>query len=100
MQWKSSLQCISEMNRLFSEKSQIRLGPAPDVLLELDTVRKLSSGVSRYLELHPPAAHPPLQKYIPEYAETVGGFLKHPLSSSVAQVGGSQAHLLFSRLAG
>ncbi|XP_055436013.1 F-box and WD repeat domain containing protein 10B isoform X2 [Bubalus kerabau] len=49
--WKSSLQCISEMNRLFSEKASVSksgLAPATDVLLELDTVRELSSGVSRY----------------------------------------------------
>ncbi|KAM7231969.1 hypothetical protein CapIbe_016730 [Capra ibex] len=50
MQWKSSLQCISEMNRLFSEKAKSGLAPAPDVLLELDTVRELSSGVSRYCD--------------------------------------------------
>ncbi|XP_044795171.2 CMT1A duplicated region transcript 1 protein isoform X2 [Bubalus bubalis] len=51
VQWKSSLQCISEMNRLFSEKASVSksgLAPATDVLLELDTVRELSSGVSRY----------------------------------------------------
>nr|XP_005887316.1 PREDICTED: F-box/WD repeat-containing protein 10 [Bos mutus] len=51
VRWKSSLQCISEMNRLFSEKASVSksgLAPATDVLLELDTVRELSSGVSRY----------------------------------------------------
>ncbi|XP_057570535.1 F-box and WD repeat domain containing protein 10B [Hippopotamus amphibius kiboko] len=50
-QWKSSLQCISEMNRLFSEKaSASRAGSAPaaDVLVGLDAVRDLSSGVGRY----------------------------------------------------
>ncbi|XP_043330662.1 CMT1A duplicated region transcript 1 protein [Cervus canadensis] len=51
VQWKSSLQCISEMNRLFSEKTSVSKSgwaPATDVLLDLDTVRELSSGVSRY----------------------------------------------------
>uniref|UniRef100_A0AAA9T2F2 F-box domain-containing protein n=1 Tax=Bos taurus TaxID=9913 RepID=A0AAA9T2F2_BOVIN len=49
VQWKSSLQCISEMNRLFSEKASVSKSGGPgDVLLELDTVRELSSGVSRY----------------------------------------------------
>ncbi|OWK14768.1 hypothetical protein Celaphus_00001056, partial [Cervus elaphus hippelaphus] len=51
VQWKSSLQCISEMNRLFSEKTSVSKSgwaPATDVLLDLDTIRELSSGVSRY----------------------------------------------------
>uniref|UniRef100_A0A8B9XPJ7 F-box domain-containing protein n=1 Tax=Bos mutus grunniens TaxID=30521 RepID=A0A8B9XPJ7_BOSMU len=49
VRWKSSLQCISEMNRLFSEKASVSKSGGPgDVLLELDTVRELSSGVSRY----------------------------------------------------
>ncbi|KAB0360128.1 hypothetical protein FD754_004284 [Muntiacus muntjak] len=53
VQWKSSLQCISEMNRLFSEKTSVSKSgwaPATDVLLDLDTVRELSSGVSRYCD--------------------------------------------------
>nr|XP_020747910.1 CMT1A duplicated region transcript 1 protein isoform X7 [Odocoileus virginianus texanus] len=51
VQWKNSLRCISEMNRLFSEKTSVSKSgwaPATDVLLDLDTVRELSSGVSRY----------------------------------------------------
>ena len=76
VRWKSSLQCISEMNRLFSEKASVSksgLAPATDVLLELDTVRELSSGVSRYrdfirqLPIH-------LSKYILSMWGLLGGF--------------------------
>ncbi|KAM9210497.1 F-box/WD repeat-containing protein 10-like isoform 2-T2 [Dugong dugon] len=49
-QWKSSLQCISEMNRLFSRKSGVpKAGGLPfDQLIDLGAVRDLSSGFSQY----------------------------------------------------
>ncbi|KAB1265745.1 F-box/WD repeat-containing protein 10 [Camelus dromedarius] len=49
-QWKSSLQCTSKMNRLFSGKARVsKAGSAPDDLpVDLHAVRELSSGVSRY----------------------------------------------------
>ncbi|XP_058415239.1 F-box and WD repeat domain containing protein 10B isoform X3 [Diceros bicornis minor] len=49
-EWKSSLQCISEMNRLFSRKADMpKAGCTPsDLLVDLDAVRCLSSGVSKY----------------------------------------------------
>uniref|UniRef100_G3UG87 Uncharacterized protein n=2 Tax=Loxodonta africana TaxID=9785 RepID=G3UG87_LOXAF len=49
-QWKSSLQCISEMNRLFSRKTGVpKAGGLPfDQLIDLDAVRDLSSGFSQY----------------------------------------------------
>ncbi|XP_072794539.1 F-box and WD repeat domain containing protein 10B isoform X3 [Vicugna pacos] len=49
-QWKSSLQCTSKMNRLFSGKARVsKAGSAPDGLpVDLHAVRELSSGVSRY----------------------------------------------------
>ncbi|XP_037021434.2 F-box and WD repeat domain containing protein 10B [Artibeus jamaicensis] len=64
-QWKCSLQCISEMNRLFPTKADMRkTGCTPsDLLVDLDAVRDMSSGVSkyqdfiRYLPIH-------LSKYI------------------------------------
>uniref|UniRef100_A0A452TN46 CMT1A duplicated region transcript 1 n=1 Tax=Ursus maritimus TaxID=29073 RepID=A0A452TN46_URSMA len=49
-QWKSSIQCISEMNRLFSRKagmSKAEYVPS-DPLVDLDVVKDLSSGVSKY----------------------------------------------------
>ncbi|XP_045634092.1 CMT1A duplicated region transcript 1 protein isoform X2 [Ursus americanus] len=49
-QWKSSIQCISEMNRLFSRKagmSKAEYMPS-DPLVDLDVVKDLSSGVSKY----------------------------------------------------
>uniref|UniRef100_A0A2K6QAV0 CMT1A duplicated region transcript 1 n=1 Tax=Rhinopithecus roxellana TaxID=61622 RepID=A0A2K6QAV0_RHIRO len=63
--WRNSLQCISEMNRLFSEKGGItKLGYDPcSLLVNLDDIRDLSSGFSkyrdfiRYLPIH-------LSKYI------------------------------------
>ena len=59
-QWKSSLQYISEMNRLSSEKASVSKAgsaPAADVLVDLEAVRELSSGVSRYRDFirHLPA---------------------------------------------
>ncbi|KAM9045348.1 F-box and WD repeat domain containing protein 10B isoform 3-T3 [Megaptera novaeangliae] len=59
-QWKSSLQHISEMNRLSSEKASVSKAgsaPATDVLVDLEAVRELSSGVSRYRDFirHLPA---------------------------------------------
>ncbi|XP_047401505.1 F-box and WD repeat domain containing protein 10B [Sciurus carolinensis] len=64
-QWKSTLQCISEMNRMFSGKtSTFRSEDDPcNLLMDLDDVRDLSCGFSkyrdfiRYLPLH-------LSKYI------------------------------------
>ncbi|XP_005620127.1 CMT1A duplicated region transcript 1 protein isoform X2 [Canis lupus familiaris] len=64
-QRKSSLRCISEMNKLFSRKvgmSKAESTPS-DLLVDLDVVKDLSSGVSkyrdfiRYLPIH-------LSKYI------------------------------------
>ncbi|XP_019062260.1 CMT1A duplicated region transcript 1 protein isoform X2 [Fukomys damarensis] len=49
-QWKSSLQCIFEMNKLFSRKagrSGLRDDPC-NLLMDLDDVRDLSSGFSKY----------------------------------------------------
>ncbi|XP_037665822.1 CMT1A duplicated region transcript 1 protein [Choloepus didactylus] len=48
--WKSSLQCISEMNRLFSPKSDLsRVDGAPlGLLVDLKAVQDLSSGFSKY----------------------------------------------------
>nr|XP_060146069.1 F-box and WD repeat domain containing protein 10B isoform X3 [Globicephala melas] len=65
-QWKSSLQYISEMNRLSSEKASVfkaGLAPAADVLVDLEAVRELSSGVSTYRDFirHLPVH---LSKYI------------------------------------
>uniref|UniRef100_A0A8C0E0U3 F-box/WD repeat-containing protein 10 n=1 Tax=Balaenoptera musculus TaxID=9771 RepID=A0A8C0E0U3_BALMU len=57
-QWKSSLQYISEMNRLSSEKASVSKAGGPrDVLVDLEAVRELSSGVSRYRDFirHLPA---------------------------------------------
>ncbi|XP_053423937.1 F-box and WD repeat domain containing protein 10B isoform X2 [Nycticebus coucang] len=49
-QWRSSLQCISEMNKLFSgEASLSKPGYNPcNLLVDLDTVKELSSGFSKY----------------------------------------------------
>ncbi|XP_078229206.1 F-box/WD repeat-containing protein 10 isoform X2 [Callithrix jacchus] len=63
--WRRSLQCISEMNRLFSEKGDLtKPGFDPcNLLVDLDDIRDLSSGFSkyrdfiRYLPIH-------LSKYI------------------------------------
>ncbi|XP_023043841.1 CMT1A duplicated region transcript 1 protein isoform X3 [Piliocolobus tephrosceles] len=48
--WRNSLQCISEMNRLFSEKGGItKPGYDPcSLLVDLDDIRDLSSGFSKY----------------------------------------------------
>ncbi|XP_004634916.1 CMT1A duplicated region transcript 1 protein isoform X2 [Octodon degus] len=64
-QWKSSLQCISEMNELFSRKPGM-LSPGDDpcnLLMDLDDVRDLSSGFSKYRDFirHLPVH---LSKYI------------------------------------
>ncbi|XP_004417339.1 PREDICTED: F-box/WD repeat-containing protein 10 isoform X2 [Odobenus rosmarus divergens] len=64
-QWKNSIQCISEMNRLFSRKADLSKAEytPSDLLVDLDVVKDLSSGVSkyrdfiRYLPIH-------LSKYI------------------------------------
>nr|KAF6455283.1 hypothetical protein HJG63_002620 [Rousettus aegyptiacus] len=48
-QGKSSLQCISEMNRLFSGKADMpKARYTSDLLFDLDAVRDLSSGVRKY----------------------------------------------------
>uniref|UniRef100_H0X8M1 B box-type domain-containing protein n=1 Tax=Otolemur garnettii TaxID=30611 RepID=H0X8M1_OTOGA len=49
-QWRSSLQCISEMNKLFSGEAGLsKLGYDPcNLLIDLDTVKELSSGFSKY----------------------------------------------------
>ncbi|KAF6092873.1 CMT1A duplicated region transcript 1 [Phyllostomus discolor] len=64
-QWKCSLQCISEMNRLFPQKADMhKTGCTPsDLLVDLDAVRDLSSGVSKYRDF---IRHLPihLSKYI------------------------------------
>ncbi|XP_053749081.1 F-box and WD repeat domain containing protein 10B isoform X4 [Panthera pardus] len=64
-QWKSSLQCISEMNRLFSRKAgRSKAESAPsDLLVDLDVVRDLSSGARKYQDF---IRHLPihLSKYI------------------------------------
>ncbi|XP_049492871.1 F-box and WD repeat domain containing protein 10B isoform X2 [Panthera uncia] len=64
-QWKSSLQCISEMNRLFSRKAgRSKAESAPsDLLVDLDVVRDLSSGARKYRDF---IRHLPihLSKYI------------------------------------
>ncbi|XP_058415237.1 F-box and WD repeat domain containing protein 10B isoform X1 [Diceros bicornis minor] len=94
-EWKSSLQCISEMNRLFSRKADMpKAGCTPsDLLVDLDAVRCLSSGVSKYrdfirlLPIH-------LSKYTLSMLGWTGGFLKRP--PVVALFGGFQVHLLFS----
>ncbi|XP_044105081.1 CMT1A duplicated region transcript 1 protein isoform X3 [Neovison vison] len=49
-QWKSSIQCIFEMNSLFSGKaglSKAKYTPS-NLLVDLDVVKDLSSGVSKY----------------------------------------------------
>ncbi|XP_016051904.1 PREDICTED: CMT1A duplicated region transcript 1 protein [Miniopterus natalensis] len=64
-QWKSSLKCISEMNRLFSKKEDMpKAGYIPShLLVDLDAVRDLSSGASKYQDF---IRHLPihLSKYI------------------------------------
>ncbi|XP_040309081.1 F-box and WD repeat domain containing protein 10B isoform X3 [Herpailurus yagouaroundi] len=64
-QWKSSLQCISEMNRLFSRKAGRSKAESAlsDLLVDLDVVRDLSSGVRKYRDF---IRHLPihLSKYI------------------------------------
>ncbi|XP_023616906.1 CMT1A duplicated region transcript 1 protein isoform X12 [Myotis lucifugus] len=49
-QWRSSLQCISEMNRLYSRKAHMpKAGyTSCNLLVDLDVVRDLSSGASKY----------------------------------------------------
>ncbi|XP_027989671.2 F-box and WD repeat domain containing protein 10B isoform X2 [Eptesicus fuscus] len=49
-QWKSSLQCISEMNSLSSRKAHmLKAGHIPsNLLVDLDVVRDLSSGACKY----------------------------------------------------
>ncbi|XP_058139433.1 F-box and WD repeat domain containing protein 10B isoform X2 [Dasypus novemcinctus] len=59
-QWKSSLQCISEMNRLFSQKAYLSraVGAPLDLLVDLKAITDLSSGFSkcrdfiRHLPIH------------------------------------------------
>lgn len=64
-QWKSSIQCISEMNRLFSRKADLSKAEytPSDLLVDLDVVKDLSSGVSKYRDfIHYLPIH--LSKYI------------------------------------
>lgn len=84
-QWKSSLQCICEMNKLFSIKADMpKAGCTPsDLLADLDAVRDLSSGASKYrdfirrLPIH-------LSKYILSMLGCIGDFLRDfPLQSSL-----------------
>ncbi|KAM8817980.1 F-box and WD repeat domain containing protein 10B [Rhynchonycteris naso] len=63
--WKSSLQYISEMNRQFPRRKDMpKAGDAQsNLLVDLDAVRDLSSGVSKYLDfIHHLPIH--LSKYI------------------------------------
>ncbi|XP_045842051.1 CMT1A duplicated region transcript 1 protein isoform X5 [Meles meles] len=49
-QWKSSIQCISEMNSLFSRKAGLLKAEytPSNLLVDLDVVKDLSSGVSKH----------------------------------------------------
>ncbi|XP_021550341.1 CMT1A duplicated region transcript 1 protein isoform X2 [Neomonachus schauinslandi] len=63
--WKSSIQCISEMNRLFSRKADLSKAEytPSDLLVDLDVVKDLSSGVSKFRDfIHYLPIH--LSKYI------------------------------------
>nr|XP_045746228.1 F-box and WD repeat domain containing protein 10B [Mirounga angustirostris] len=63
--WKSSIQCISEMNRLFSRKADLSKAEytPSDLLVDLDVVKDLSSGVSKFRDfIHYLPVH--LSKYI------------------------------------
>ncbi|XP_026265204.2 F-box and WD repeat domain containing protein 10B isoform X3 [Urocitellus parryii] len=64
-QWKSTLQCISEMNRMFSGKTITSRSEdnSCNLLIKLDDVRDLSCGYSRYRDF---IRHLPLHlsKYI------------------------------------
>ncbi|XP_046530196.1 F-box and WD repeat domain containing protein 10B isoform X2 [Equus quagga] len=64
-QWKNSIQFISEMNRLFSGKADMPKAEcaSADLLVDLDAVRDLCSGVSKYRDF---IRHLPihLSKYI------------------------------------
>ncbi|KAM6174556.1 LOW QUALITY PROTEIN: F-box and WD repeat domain containing protein 10B [Erethizon dorsatum] len=94
-QWKSSLQCISEMNELFSRKAgMLRAGDDPgNLLMDLDDVRELSSGFSehrdfiRHLPVH-------LSKYILSMLGWLKGFLRELPSWPSFGVGST--FLLFS----
>ncbi|XP_077022183.1 F-box and WD repeat domain containing protein 10B isoform X2 [Tamandua tetradactyla] len=48
--WKSSLQCISEMNRQFSQKADLSRadGTSLELLVDLKAIADLSSGFSKY----------------------------------------------------
>ncbi|XP_035927735.2 F-box and WD repeat domain containing protein 10B isoform X3 [Halichoerus grypus] len=63
--WKSSIQCISEMNKLFSRKADLSKAEytPSDLLVDLDVVKDLSSGVSKFRDfIHYLPIH--LSKYI------------------------------------
>lgn len=82
-QWKPPLQCVPEMNRPFSGKADgPKAGSAPsDLLVDLDTVRDLSSGHSKYRDF---IRHLPihLSKYILSMLGVWGDFLRdHSLQS-------------------
>ncbi|KAM5274853.1 LOW QUALITY PROTEIN: F-box and WD repeat domain containing protein 10B [Ctenodactylus gundi] len=76
-QWKSPLQCISTMNKLFSKKvgSHRRDDDPCSLLMNLDAVRDLSSGFSKYQDFirHLPVH---LSKYILSMLGWVRGFLR------------------------
>ncbi|XP_054427051.1 F-box and WD repeat domain containing protein 10B isoform X2 [Pteronotus mesoamericanus] len=97
--WKGSLQCISEMNRLFPKKADMhKTGHAPsDLLVDMDAVRDLSSGVSKYRDF---IRHLPihLSKYILSMLGCTGAFIKRPPTST--QLEGSHVYLFFSFFSG
>lgn len=74
-QWTSSLQCISEMNKLYSKKvHMLKAGYIPsNLLVDQDVVRDLSSGACKYrdfirqLPIH-------LSKYILSMLRCIGDF--------------------------
>ncbi|XP_034845534.1 CMT1A duplicated region transcript 1 protein isoform X1 [Mirounga leonina] len=90
--WKSSIQCISEMNRLFSRKADLSKAEytPSDLLVDLDVVKDLSSGVSKFRDfIHYLPVH--LSKYILSMPGCAGGFLE--MLRIVAWLGGSQVHV-------
>ncbi|XP_059237120.1 F-box and WD repeat domain containing protein 10B isoform X2 [Mustela nigripes] len=94
-QWKSSIQCILEMNSLFSGKaglSKAEYTPS-NLLVDLDVVKDLSSGVSKYRDfIRSLPVH--LSKYILSMLGCTGGFLQTPWCLT-GWLGGSQVHVFF-----
>lgn len=93
-QWKSSIQCIFEMNSLFSGKaglSKAKYTPS-NLLVDLDVVKDLSSGVSKYRDfIRSLPVH--LSKYILSMLGCTGEFLQTPRITG--WLGGSQVHVFF-----